>query len=81
MNQFSYDRDFRLWAIEQARLVAEGSWHEIDRENVALADIARAEEREARRLIRSLLKQLLLWSVRPERQMRPLAEPDTEGTI
>jgi hypothetical protein len=63
-----YDRDFRLWALEMSRVVAAGSWDELDRENVAeeLASIGRHEQRNANELIRWLLKQLLLWWARPE---------------
>ncbi len=31
----SYDRDFYSWSLEQARLVREGHWNALDRENVA----------------------------------------------
>jgi hypothetical protein len=30
-----YDRDFYSWSLQQARLVREGQWHAVDRENVA----------------------------------------------
>ena len=30
-----YERDFYSWAFEQARLVREGRWEGVDRENVA----------------------------------------------
>src|SRR5947199_9080102 len=31
----SYDRDFYSWSLEQARLVREGRWDAVDRDNVA----------------------------------------------
>ncbi len=31
----SYDSDFYTWSQEQGRLVREGRWSEVDRENVA----------------------------------------------
>src|SRR5260370_40648867 len=31
----SYDRDFCAWSLEQARLVREGRWDAVDRDNVA----------------------------------------------
>ena len=30
-----YERDFYSWSIEQARLIREGRWAAVDRENVA----------------------------------------------
>jgi hypothetical protein len=59
-----YDRDFALWAQEQAALLRAGA-AEIDRENIAAAleALVRALHRELQGRLARLIQSLLQWSL------------------
>jgi hypothetical protein len=64
-----YDEDFVAWLREQARLVREGQFDALDRENVAeeLEGLARRDKNEIRSRLIVLLLHLLKQRVQPER--------------
>jgi len=66
----SYETDVHAWALEQARLLRERRYEELDIEHLAdeIADVARAEERELARRLSELLASLLAWQEIPSRR-------------
>ena len=70
-----YERDFYSWALEQARLVREGRWAAIDRENVAeeIESSGREQFNKLESAIRILLIHMLKWDNQPERRSRSWA--------
>ena len=62
-----YDTDFFVWCHEQARLVREGRFAELDIENVAeeLESMARSDKRQIRRRLKVLVAYLLKWRYQP----------------
>ena len=64
-----YDEDFVAWLREQARIVREGDFDALDRENVAeeLEGLARRDRSEIRSRLIVLLLHLLKQRVQPER--------------
>jgi hypothetical protein len=70
-----YERDFYSWTLEQARLVREGRWEGVDRENVAeeIESLGREQFAKLRSAIRVLLQHILKWDHQPERRGRSWA--------
>jgi hypothetical protein len=70
-----YERDFYSWTFEQARLVREGRWEGVDRENVAeeIESLGREQFAKLRSAIRVLLQHMLKWDHQPERRGRSWA--------
>jgi hypothetical protein len=68
----SYDRDFYSWSLEQARLVREGRWGAIDRENVAeeIESLGREQFNKLESALRVLLLHMLKWDHQPELRSR-----------
>jgi hypothetical protein len=68
----AYDEDFALWAGQQARLIEEGRFRELDRTNLAdeVADLARNEKRALRGNLVVVLKHLLQCRHKSERLSR-----------
>src|SRR5205085_11646300 len=68
----SYDRDFYSWSLEQARLVREGRWDAVDRENVAeeIESLGREQFNKLESALRVLLVHILKWDHQPERRTR-----------
>ena len=58
-----YEADFHAWTQQQARLVEQGHWDEVDRQHLAeeLESMGRAERRELRSRLSVLLAHLLEW--------------------
>jgi hypothetical protein len=71
----TYDRDFYSWAREQARLVREGRWDAIDRENVAeeMESLGWLQLDRLETALRALLLHILEWDHQPVRRNRSLA--------
>ena len=71
----SYDRDFYSWSLEQARLVREGRWSAVDRENVAeeIESLGREQFNKLESAIRVLLVHMLKWDHQPARRSRSWA--------
>ena len=70
-----YERDFYSWTFEQARLVREGRWEGVDRENVAeeIESLGREQFAKLRSAIRVLVQHMLKWDHQPERRGRSWA--------
>jgi hypothetical protein len=67
-----YEGDFYSWTLEQARLVREGRWEGVDRENVAeeIESLGREQFAKLESAIRVLLMHMLKWDNQPERRSR-----------
>jgi hypothetical protein len=70
-----YDRDFYSWSQEQGRLVREGRWNEVDRENVAeeIESLGREQFNKLESAIRVILMHMLKWDHQPEKRSRSWA--------
>jgi hypothetical protein len=68
----AYAHDFYTWTLEQARLVREGHWTAIDRENVAeeIESLGREQFDKLESALRVLLMHMLKWDHQPERRGR-----------
>ena len=77
-NSPGYDEDFVAWLNEQARLVREGDFEAVDRENVAeeLEGLARRDKQEIRSRLIVLLAHLLKQRAQPRK-----ATPSWASTI
>jgi hypothetical protein len=67
-----YDSDFYSWSQEQGRLVREGRWSEVDRENVAeeIESLGREQFSKLESAFRVLIMHMLKWDHQPERRSR-----------
>jgi hypothetical protein len=67
-----YARDLHAWAKEQARLVREGQWGEVDRENVAeeIESLGRTEFDKLESALRIILLHMLKWDHQPSLRSR-----------
>jgi Domain of unknown function DUF29 len=67
-----YDRDFYSWLMQQARLIREGRWERVDRENVAeeIESLGREQFNRLESALRVLLLHMLKWDHQPGRQSR-----------
>jgi hypothetical protein len=67
-----YDTDIYAWSLEQARLLQEGRFEEVDAQNVAeeILDVGRTEYRVLESALRVLLMHMLKWDHQPERRTR-----------
>ena len=70
-----YERDFYSWSREQARLVREGRWDAVDRENLAeeIESLGRTEFAKLESALRVLLMHMLKWDHQPDRRTRSWA--------
>ena len=70
----AYDADFYSWSLEQARLVRQGRWAELDRKNVAeeIESLARGQFNKLETAIRKLLVEVLKWDHAPAARDRSL---------
>lgn len=71
----AYERDFYTWSQEQARLVREGRFESLDRENVAeeIESLGREQFNKLESTLRVLLLHMLKWDHQPERRSRSWA--------
>ncbi len=67
-----YERDFYSWSLEQARLIREGRWDGIDRENVAeeIASLGREQFNKLESALRILMLHVLKWDHQPTKRSR-----------
>ncbi len=67
-----YDRDFYAWSLEQARLVREGRWDAVDRDNVAeeIESLGREQFNKLESALRVLMLHMLKWDHQPELRSR-----------
>ena len=68
----AYEQDFYTWSLEQARLVRDGRWDAIDRENVAeeIESLGREQFAKLESALRVLLTHMLKWDHQPARRSR-----------
>lgn len=68
MNEVKYEQDFYGWTQEQARLLREGRFAELDVANIVeeIETLGRSERRELTSRLRVLLSHLLKWQYQPE---------------
>jgi hypothetical protein len=68
----TYEHDFYTWTLDQARLIREGRWSAIDRDNVAeeIESLGKEQFAKLRSAIRVLLVHMLKWDHQPERRTR-----------
>ena len=67
-----YDRDFYTWSLEQARLVREGRWDAVDRDNVAeeIESLGREQFDKLASALRVLMLHMLKWDHQPSPRSR-----------
>jgi len=70
-----YAADFYSWTQEQGRLVREGRWSEVDRDNVAeeIESLGREQFNKLESAFRVLMMHMLKWDHQPERRSRSWA--------
>lgn len=70
-----YMRDFYSWLMEQARLVREGRWEALDRENLAeeIESLGREQFNKLESALRVLLTHILKWEHQPAMRSRSWA--------
>jgi Domain of unknown function DUF29 len=68
----TYEHDFYTWSLDQARLIRDGRWAAIDRENVAeeIESLGREQFAKLESALRVLLLHMLKWDHQPERRGR-----------
>jgi uncharacterized protein DUF29 len=71
----SYDRDFYSWSLEQARLVREGQWQAIDRDNVAeeIESLGREQFNKLESALPVLVLHMLKWDSQTDLRSRSWA--------
>ena len=67
-----YDKDFYSWLMENARLIREGKFSELDTEHIAeeLESMGKSEQRELISRLSILLAHLLKWTFQSVRRTR-----------
>lgn len=62
-----YETDFYTWTQEQARLLRERRWADLDLDNLVdeVQSVGSSEKREIRRRMKVLLAHLLKWKLQP----------------
>jgi hypothetical protein len=67
-----YDADFYSWSLEQARLLRESQWAQVDRENVAeeIESLGREQFNKLESAFRVLLLHMLKWDHQSARRSR-----------
>jgi hypothetical protein len=68
--QTAYEADLNLWGVEQARLVREGRWQELDIANIAeeIESLGGSQRSEIRNRLTVLLQHLLKWEHQPAKR-------------
>lgn len=69
-NQTAYDTDFYLWTQQQATLLRQGHFSELDTTHLVdeIEDMGRSEKRELENRLIVLLVHLLKWRFQPDRR-------------
>lgn len=70
-----YESDFYSWSLDQARLLREGRWAQIDRDNIAeeIESLGREQFNKLESAFRVLLMHILKWDHQPNRRSRSWA--------
>jgi hypothetical protein len=63
-----YDEDFYQWTQQQAALLREGKWQDLDYANLAeeIESVGRSDKRELGNRLKVLVMHLLTWRYQPE---------------
>ena len=74
-----YDQDFYAWTQEQAALLREGKWHELDLANLAeeIESLGKRETRELEHRLEVLVLHLLKWRYQPDKRRTGHSWEDT----
>jgi len=72
MGAVAYDQDLYTWALEQAALLRERKFDQIDLEHIIeeIADMSKSEKRALQSFLETLLIHLLKWQYQPAYQGR-----------
>jgi predicted DNA-binding ribbon-helix-helix protein len=67
-----YERDFYSWLMEQARLLREGQWQALDRDNLVeeIESLGREQFNKLASALRVLLLHMLKWDHQPDLRSR-----------
>ena len=70
MTTIRYETDVAAWANEQAKLIRDGQFEQLDLEHIAeeIEDVGKSEQRELASRMAVLMAHLLKWQYQPERQ-------------
>ena len=68
----TYDSDFYLWSANQAALIREGKFDQLDIENVAeeIESLGRSDRKSMMSQLQRLLSHLLKWQFQPSRRSK-----------
>ena len=83
MKNATYDADFYAWTVEQANLLRQGRFADVDIANIIeeIETLGRSEKRELRNRLLVLLAHLLKWQVQPGRRSNSWKLTITEQRI
>ena len=72
MTTVAYDQDLYSWSLEQARLLRERKFDQIDLEHIVeeIEDMSKSEKRALQSFLETLLMHLLKWQYQPAFQGR-----------
>jgi hypothetical protein len=70
MGNIAYEQDVIAWSREQARLLREGQWAQLDIEHIAdeIEDVGKSESREIASRMAIIIGHLLKWVFQPQRR-------------
>lgn len=68
----TYDSDFYLWSMNQAALIREGKFDQLDIENVAeeIESLGRSDRKSLTSQLQRLISHLLKWQFQPSRRSK-----------
>ncbi len=72
MGAVAYDQDLYTWSLEQARLLRERKFDQLDLEHIIeeIEDVSKSEKRALESFLETLLMHLLKWKYEPSHQSR-----------
>ncbi|MFZ1234403.1 MAG: DUF29 domain-containing protein [Thiofilum sp.] len=67
MNQATYDQDLYTWSLQQAQLLRERKFDQVDWEHIIeeIEDMSKSEKRALQSFLETLLMHLLKWQYQP----------------
>jgi hypothetical protein len=72
ISQIGYEQDFYAWLVQNAILIRQGKFTEIDAENIAeeLEGLAKRDRRQLMNRLATLLMHMLKWQFQPNKRSR-----------
>lgn len=72
MGAVAYDQDLYTWSLEQAKLLRERKFDQLDLEHIIeeIEDVSKSEKRALESFLETLLMHLLKWKYEPSHQSR-----------